>query len=342
MEPQARKQTEPVADWQHQLEGAALIFGWPGLSSTDVLIFIVLVVWLWTDHRSLPGQVVASAVMVAEAIGAASSRTGRRSLKALVKNGLIRPLEELGNGRTCYVVNNPADVGGPGVVRGDDQRRLEGMEEGTFLSTRMSARPENETDPRPARATSADSPVDRNVRADTFVDKSVRGPAGRQGEPGGETPTNGSSETKVRAQPPLQSSNEQLGSNGANGEAGNRDDDPMHVGAAVNRVFRESARAAAEFDAAHTPVMQRNRLLERLTVMAPNLDEWFASYVASQVLCGAIQEQDLANIAEEMRAKTEAAAKGLTKPILDRAKYFRTLLRKLSGWKEPVKRRGGR
>ena len=311
------EESEPGADWRLQLESLDAAFGWPGLSTTEVLVFAQLITWLWLDGRSLPGLVIASAVMVAEAIGAANSRTGRRSLDRLVEVGLIEPQEELARGRTLYRVNNPAHLRGPRVIRRDDQRLLPGLE------------------------FSMDTGVDKNVqqdpRMDTGVDKNVQvslDTTERAGEPSGETPFIGTNEKKESFS--LQRTNELTGSNGRARDR--QQDDPRHVNEVCPELLQARARGIAEYEAATSPVAQRKRIIHDLKVLAPGLDQWFARYVASQVLCGALQPSDLDAIREEMASKDAAAQKGLTRPIDDRARYLRHLLRKLPGWVEPTKR----
>lgn len=156
-------------------------------------------------------------------------------------------------------------------------------------------------------------------------------------EPGGETPSNGTNEREGSLS--LQCTNEQYGSNDTTG--GDPETGPMLVGEIANAAFRARAQALADIDSIAMPAEQHRLIRGRLMANAPNLDEWFAGYAASQVVVGAIQERSLKACFEEMRSKDQAAKAGITRAIGDRAKYLRILLRKVPGWREPKRRGGG-
>ena len=114
------------------LVGLEAIFDWPGLSSTEKLVYFLLIRWM--EGKMTPGLVIASAVMVAGAIGE-GYKTGRRALNSLAEVGLIEERERLRKGRVMYVVHSPAEVQGLRLVgTGDRQHRFEWTQAGTDLS----------------------------------------------------------------------------------------------------------------------------------------------------------------------------------------------------------------
>ena len=292
--------------------------------------------YLWELAKRRPARIVITLVDLGATYGR-SSRAAKKWLDELKKAGLIDRVDhDQVRGRVEMDVLHP-NPGQREPLPPDPQQRLPL----TFPPPAETSDVTAQKRPTPVETSDVCAPKGRTFvhRLDVSAQERPTKPPDPIGKEGGETPTNGTIGTNEGKTPPRQRSNEQLGSNASIGTIGtSAPREPKSVCEVSCELLERRARAHAEYDAATAPAAQRDRLVRSLMHAAPNLDEWFAGYVAGQVLSGAIQEQDLRSIFQEMQRKRDAAAAGLTKPIDDPSRYLRFLLRKVRGWIEPIRR----